>query len=287
MTEYEWIEGHDVGSRDPIDLTSSNYQSDVPNDDIEEDPAISDYHHLHDSYDNDGLSDAEIPDYYHSEVSDDEEDESVENKSEVDDEGSDEDESDDNDEGSDEDESDDNDEGSDEDESEDADEESDEEEPDDDDVESDDDDPKEDDTLEIVDKDVIRKIKPELTPEYREQLDKKKKTKLPSFKRQEWFRYKRLGDRWRRPRGLHSKMRRHMGYRPPVVRAGYRTPKDVRYIHPSGFREVLVHNISELEDVDPKVQAVRIGGTVGKRKRKEIIEKADGLNIRVLNRRGL
>ena len=45
--------------------------------------------------------------------------------------------------------------------------------------------------------------------------------KRPSFKRQNWFRYKRLGDKWRRPRGIHSKMRRHFKYRIPVVPVSY------------------------------------------------------------------
>ncbi len=39
-----------------------------------------------------------------------------------------------------------------------------------------------------------------------------------------------------------------------------------------------------LESVDPKVEAVRIGGTVGTRKRLEIQDRADDLGIRVLNR---
>ncbi|MEL9915033.1 MAG: eL32 family ribosomal protein, partial [Thermoplasmatales archaeon] len=31
--------------------------------------------------------------------------------------------------------------------------------------------------------------------------------KRPEFHRQEWFRYKKLGDSWRKPRGKHSKLR--------------------------------------------------------------------------------
>ncbi|MEM0150582.1 MAG: eL32 family ribosomal protein, partial [Thermoplasmata archaeon] len=30
--------------------------------------------------------------------------------------------------------------------------------------------------------------------------------KRPLFRRQEWFRYKKLGEAWRRPKGKHSKM---------------------------------------------------------------------------------
>ena len=64
----------------------------------------------------------------------------------------------------------------------------------------------------------------------------------------------------------------------------FRGPAKVRGYHPSGFREVLVHNVDGLESVDPKVEAVRIGGTVGTRKRLEIQDRADDLGIRVLNR---
>jgi large subunit ribosomal protein L32e len=106
----------------------------------------------------------------------------------------------------------------------------------------------------------------------------------PAFKRQEWFRYQRLGEKWRKPKGIHSKMRRHLSYRPPVVSIGFRGPKMVRDYHPSGFQEVMVYNPDQVENVDPKVQAIRIGGTVGGRKRMAITEKADELGIRILNR---
>ena len=111
--------------------------------------------------------------------------------------------------------------------------------------------------------------------------------KRPNFRRQNWFRYKRLGQKWRRPRGIHSKMRRHFKYRIPVLQAGFRGPASVRGLHPSGFEEVLVYNPKNLEDVDPKAQAIRISSKVGDKKREMIVQKADELKIRVLNRRDL
>jgi len=105
-----------------------------------------------------------------------------------------------------------------------------------------------------------------------------------AFLRQEWYRFPRLGEKWRRPRGMHSKMRRHICYRPNVVSIGYRGPAQVRGLHPSGFAEVLVHNADQLEGLDPKAQAVRIGSSVGARKREIIQSRADELGIRVLNR---
>ena len=111
--------------------------------------------------------------------------------------------------------------------------------------------------------------------------------KRPAFKRQNWFRYKRLGDKWRRPRGIHSKMRRHFKYRIPVAQSGFRGPANVRGFHPSGFEEVRVNNIKEIDNVDPKTQAIRIASTIGDKKREIIVGKADELGIRVLNRRDL
>ncbi len=129
------------------------------------------------------------------------------------------------------------------------------------------------------------KIKPKLSDEEKRllRLRNKMNRKRPKFRRQEWFRYKRLGDSWRKPRGKHSKMREHKGYRPPVVDSGYRGPSKVRGLHPSGFREVLVHNPAELDRVNPEREAIRIASRVGMRKRIAIEKKAEELGIRVLN----
>ena len=130
------------------------------------------------------------------------------------------------------------------------------------------------------------KAKPELADETADALAKRAiiSGRRPAFKRQEWFRYSKLGESWRRPKGIHSKMKRGLKRRPPVADVGFRGPVTARNLHPSGFEEVLIHNIDGLENIDPKVQAVRIGGTVGTKKRLEIQARADELGIRVLNR---
>ena len=69
-----------------------------------------------------------------------------------------------------------------------------------------------------------------------------------------------------------------------MVDVGFRGPVAARDLHPSGFEEVLVYNVDGLEGIDPKKQAVRIGGTVGTKKRMAIEDRADELGIRVLNR---
>ena len=134
--------------------------------------------------------------------------------------------------------------------------------------------------------DYVVNKKPELDARTKELLDLRydMSHKRVKFYRQEWFRFSRLGQKWRRPRGIHSKMRRHYKYRPNVVSIGYRGLRDVRGYHPSGFKEVLIWNTDDLDRIDPATEAIRIGGSVGAKKRTAIQAKADTLGIRVLNR---
>lgn len=111
--------------------------------------------------------------------------------------------------------------------------------------------------------------------------------KRPKFMRQESWRYKRIDRAWRKPKGIDSKMRRRVKGWPKVVKVGYRGPKITRGIHPSGYRDVLVHNIGELEGLDPKKDAARLASTLGAKKRAELIERAKELGIKVLNPRGV
>ena len=132
------------------------------------------------------------------------------------------------------------------------------------------------------------KAKPQLDDEAKKALSTRNAAnrKRPAFKRQNWFRYKRLGQKWRKPRGMHSKMRTRRKYRPPVASISYRGPAAARGLHPSGFAEVVVHRPADLEAIDPQREAARIAATVGDRKREVIEARAAELKIRVLNSRG-
>ena len=134
----------------------------------------------------------------------------------------------------------------------------------------------------------VAKQKPVLSDEMKIALalrvEQKKKT--PAFKRTEWFRYKRLSrSGWRAPHGMDNKQRRNYKYRSSLVRVGHGKVAAARGLHPSGFREVMVHNTVDLEIIDPETEAARVGKTVGGRKREQIYSRADELGIRVLNRR--
>jgi|SRR5581483_6738521 len=112
---------------------------------------------------------------------------------------------------------------------------------------------------------------------------KKVAEKRPKFIRQESWRYDRLAENWRKPKGKDNKMRKQKAGVPAIVKVGYRGPKAARGLHPSGYTDNVVHNISELAKLDPKKDAARIGHTVGKKKRIEIIAKATQLGIKMLN----
>jgi large subunit ribosomal protein L32e len=124
---------------------------------------------------------------------------------------------------------------------------------------------------------------PELTDEEERLLQQRHRVGKPQFNRQDYHKKKRTPKSWRRPRGGLSKQRRGIKGKGPKVEAGYRTPKAVRGLHPSGFEEVRVENTDDLEGVDGDRQAVRIGSTVGARKRERIEELAEEAGVRVLN----
>ena len=132
------------------------------------------------------------------------------------------------------------------------------------------------------------KIKPELPEDLTRLLAvrRMRASQEPAFARyHSWYRIA-VGDAWRAPKGTLSKQRRGFKYRPPRVKVGYGKPSATRGLHPTGFEEVLVHNVDELSLIDdPKTQAARIGGTVGKRKAKMIQEAAAEKSIRILNPR--
>ena len=124
---------------------------------------------------------------------------------------------------------------------------------------------------------------PELTDDEERLLVQRLREGKPQFNRQDYHKKKRTPESWRRPRGQLSKQRKGVKGKGDTVEAGFRTPRAVRGKHPSGFEEVRVENVDDLEGVDGDREAVRIGSTVGARKRERIEEVAEEEEIRVLN----
>lgn len=114
-------------------------------------------------------------------------------------------------------------------------------------------------------------------------LIKRQKKKKPRFRVREYFRYSKLGTKWRKPKGRQSKQRKGKAGKPKKVSVGYMSPKTIKGLHPSGYEDVLVHNLTELQLVNPEKQAARFASTLGKKKRLELLEEAQKLKIKVLN----
>ena len=103
------------------------------------------------------------------------------------------------------------------------------------------------------------------------------------FRRQNWFRYKRLGEKWRRPRGKDSRLRVRFYGKGKMVSLGFRVPKATRGLHPSGYAEVIVSNAEDVAKLNANNQIARIAASVGSRKRQQILAKAAELKVRILN----
>jgi|YelNatPaOPRAMG01_1025707.scaffolds.fasta_scaffold25099_3 large subunit ribosomal protein L32e len=106
----------------------------------------------------------------------------------------------------------------------------------------------------------------------------------PAFRRQESWRYVRLGPSWRRPKGIDNKMRLSRKGWPKTVNVGYRSPRQIRGVHPSGLRPVLVSSLKEMKELGEKEGViVVISGRVGNRLKRILTEEARALGLRVAN----
>jgi large subunit ribosomal protein L32e len=105
----------------------------------------------------------------------------------------------------------------------------------------------------------------------------------PKFYAFESWRFIKIKERWRRPRGIDNKMRTNEKGWPKVANIGWGGPKKVRGLHPSGKIEILIYQVTDLNDINPETHVARIGGKVGGKKRVSIIEEARKRGVLIVN----
>jgi large subunit ribosomal protein L32e len=109
----------------------------------------------------------------------------------------------------------------------------------------------------------------------------KVKSSKPKFRRQELHKRKRLADVWRKPRGVHSKMRLRRRGKAVMVSVGYKMPEKVRGLTKQGLSQVMVSSPEHIKFIQSgEIAIIR---KVSNRKRLAILEAAKIANVAVLN----
>jgi large subunit ribosomal protein L32e len=111
----------------------------------------------------------------------------------------------------------------------------------------------------------------------------RKARKTPRFKRQELWAQATLKDTWRKPKGRHSKMRKQERGRGRIPKPGYGSPASLRGLDRQGFSLVRIFNPKDLERLNPGKDKAVIASTVGRKKRLEILKRAEEKGIAVSN----
>ncbi|MEK6816891.1 MAG: 50S ribosomal protein L32e [Nanoarchaeota archaeon] len=111
---------------------------------------------------------------------------------------------------------------------------------------------------------------------------KKLKDKKPIFLRQDGHKVKKLEQKWRQPKGMHSKLRKKRKSRMPHPSTGWSSPKSVRGLHRLGLKERYVQSVKDMEGMDRKTEGVLVA-RVGIKNKVEILKKALELKVTVLN----
>lgn len=116
---------------------------------------------------------------------------------------------------------------------------------------------------------------------------KKIRAKRLVFLRYDWDKFYRIGrqETWRKPKGIDNPMRLELKGSSLKVKVGYGSLNDIKGLHPSGLKPVIVRNKKELEKLSNLKNEVIVilSSTLGLKKRLELLRRAQELGLKVAN----
>lgn len=112
----------------------------------------------------------------------------------------------------------------------------------------------------------------------KKQITKKK----PNFIRQDSNKYN-FQSGWRKPRGLHSKIRLRKKGHSKVPNRGYGSPKTTKGLDKFNLKPVLISNINEIKNINKDFNSVILSSKVGNKNKLALLEECKKLNIHILN----
>ena len=119
-------------------------------------------------------------------------------------------------------------------------------------------------------------------PLIKKRIVKKRTKKIARFQSDLFLRVKTA---WRKPRGIDNRVRRKFKGSLIMPKIGYGSNKKTRHMLPNGFHRFRVYNVNDLELLlmHNRKYAAEIAHNVSSKKRREIIERAAQLNVKVTN----
>jgi len=108
------------------------------------------------------------------------------------------------------------------------------------------------------------------------------KKKKPVFNRTD-FNKKKFKNKWRKPRGIHNKIRIGFKGHQKKPGVGYRNPKNIRNKNKKGLEIKRVNNLNELKIINKYEEAIVLNSSIGLKKRLDILKEAKKLKINVSN----
>ena len=114
------------------------------------------------------------------------------------------------------------------------------------------------------------------------ELRRNLKARTPRFIRQDADKKITLGFKWRKPKGVHSKLRHKFKGHGKMVEVGYGSPAEVKWLSKEGLKQILVRNEKEAEKINHSEEGAVIAN-VGIKNRISIVRKCIERKIKILN----